>query len=123
MWYRDYYKNVGRKNLEKIQREPVLFFITREGFAYFKDAKLNLICDNARIIENKAKEDIGDEACGYDWVYNYSGDEDRFRRYIKLMELNNKHIKFIGITQEEFYGDNNIDMMVSDELIESYFSK
>lgn len=100
----------------------IIFFITKCGIAYFADEKLSLICTGSKLIDGKAEHEIGSEAHGYNWVYNYSNDIDWFKRYVKLLETNSKHVRFIGLTKEEFFGAEDMEV-VDDEISGEYFGK
>lgn len=110
------------KNSGACSNVPVIFFIMKCGIAYFADEKLSLICTGSKLIDGNAEHEIGSEANGYNWVYNYKKDIQWFRRYIKLLENNGKTVRFIGLTEEEFFGAEDIEV-VDDDISGEYFGK
>ena len=76
--------------------KAAIFIIEKDGFAYYRDKRLNLVCKKAKLCQKTPYE-------GYMWKYDYMSNLDWFKRYVALMEVNKGNIRFIGMTRDEFF--------------------
>ena len=88
-----------------------IFIIEKDGFAYYKDKRLNLVCKKAKLIKDSPYE-------GYMWQYDYMSNLDWFKRYVMLMKVNRGHIRYIGMTEDEFFslGGDELDVVDVDAI-------
>lgn len=85
----------GKRNNDGKLKAPV-FIIEKDGLAYYKDRRLNLVCRGAKPVEEPKYE-------GYIWQYKYSERLDWFKRYVKLFQINGANMRFVDMTEDEFY--------------------
>lgn len=87
--------NSGKPGDRKTSKAAI-FIIEKDGFAYYRDKRLNLVCKKAKLCQKTPYE-------GYMWKYDYMANLDWFKRYVALMEVNKGNIRFIGMTRDEFF--------------------
>lgn len=73
------------------------FIIEKDGKAYFKDRSLSLICKPSK------KTLTPKYAGGYLWELDYMVNIDSFKRIVTLMIANGAVIRYIGLSEEEFF--------------------
>lgn len=88
-----------------------IFIIEKDGFAYYKDKRLNLVCKKAKLCKECKYP-------GYMWQYDYMSNLDWFKRYVMLMKVNRGHIRYIGMTEDEFFslGGDELDVVDIDAI-------
>lgn len=92
-------KNKGKaenKSGEKKSSKAAIFVIEKDGFAYYRDKRLNLVCKKAKLCQETPYP-------GYMWKYDYMANLEWFKRYVALMEVNKGNIRFVGMTRDEFF--------------------
>ena len=75
-------------------------FIITENKAYFRDKRYKLVCQNSIHMEKSIYR-------GYRYEYDYKLNLEWFRRYILLLIVNNKKVRFIGVSKDDFIGNIN----------------
>ena len=92
-------KDTGKKENksgDKKNSKSAIFIIEKDGFAYYKDKRLNLVCKKAKLCQKPPYD-------GYMWKYDYMNNLDWFKRYVALMEVNKGNIRYVGMTRDEFF--------------------
>lgn len=85
------------KNRDKVKKQSggEIFIIEKDGYAYYKDKRLNLVCKKAKMCPDSPYK-------GYIWKYDYLGNLEWFKRYVTLITVNKGSVRFVGMTKEEF---------------------
>ena len=88
-----------------------IFIIEKDGFAYYKDKRLNLVCKKAKLVKESPYE-------GYMWQYDYLANLEWFKRYVMLMKVNRGQIRYIGMAEDEFFslGGEELDVVDVDAV-------
>lgn len=76
-------------------KAPV-FVIEKDGLAYFKDKALKMVC-------RPSKMAINQKYPGYMFQYDYLENLTWFKRYVMLFQANGGAIRFVGMTEAEFF--------------------
>lgn len=107
-----------KPNNKKVGKDPH-FIIEKSGVAYFKDRKLSLICKPSK------KTLTPKYAGGYLWEVDYTVNLDSFKRVVTLMIANGAHIRYVGMTEEDFFsmGDTSIRIDGFEEVSTSEITK
>lgn len=77
-----------------INKEPI-FIVEKDGFAYFKDKRLTLICRPVKINKDSKYKN-------YFWEFDYMKNLDWFKKIVALILVNKGNIQFVGMDLDEF---------------------